>query len=62
VKRNAAVELELNLRLFKKDPVNYAYTIRDKNSENALVMKKIANNSTEQAMLAVLPKPPVLLK
>ena len=31
--------------------MNYAYTIRDKISENALVMKQIANNSTEQAML-----------
>ena len=31
--------------------VNYAHTIRDKVSENALVMKQIANNSTEQAML-----------
>ena len=31
--------------------MNYAYTIRDKVSENALVMKQIANNSPEQAML-----------
>jgi type I restriction enzyme R subunit len=37
--------------LFKKDPANYAYTIRDKISENALGMKQIANNSTELAML-----------
>ena len=31
--------------------MNYAQTIKDKVSENALVMKQIANNSTEQAML-----------
>jgi len=31
--------------------INHAYTIRDKVSENALVMSQIANNSTEQAML-----------
>lgn len=31
--------------------MNYAYTIRDKVSENALVMKQIANNSPQQAML-----------
>ena len=34
-----------------KDLVNYAYTIRDKIRENELVMKQIANNSAEQAML-----------
>lgn len=33
-----------------KDLVNYAYTIRDKISENDLVMKQIANSSPEQAM------------
>ncbi len=31
--------------------INYAYTIRDKFSENQLVMQQIANNSAEQAML-----------
>ena len=31
--------------------MNYAYTIRDKISENTWGMKQIANNSTEQAML-----------
>ena len=36
--------------------VNYAYTIRDKVSENELVMMQIANNSSEQAMLGDFPK------
>ena len=31
--------------------MNYAYTIRDKVSENEMVMKQIANNTAEQAML-----------
>jgi type I restriction enzyme R subunit len=33
------------------DLINYAFTIRDKISENAAVMHQIANNSREQAML-----------
>ncbi|WP_417535226.1 type I restriction endonuclease subunit R [Methylophaga sp.] len=37
--------------LSDKDMVNYAYTIRDKISENSLVMKQIANNPPEQAIL-----------
>ncbi len=44
-------ELFIIDHLTEKDLVNYAYTIRDKVSENALVMKQIANNSPEQAML-----------
>jgi type I restriction enzyme R subunit len=44
-------ELFITDQLTEKDLVNYAYTIRDKVSENALVMQQIANNSTEQAML-----------
>ncbi|MFZ2313831.1 MAG: hypothetical protein WAV82_14570 [Methylobacter sp.] len=36
--------------MFKKDPANYAYTIKDKISENALGMKQITNNSTKQAI------------
>jgi type I site-specific restriction-modification system R (restriction) subunit len=44
-------ELFITDHLPEKDLVNYAYTIRDKISKNALVMKQIANNSTEQAML-----------
>ena len=34
-----------------KDMVNYAYTIRDKVRENAVVMSQIQNNTAEQAML-----------
>lgn len=37
--------------LTENDLVNYAYTIRDKIRENELVMKQIAHNSAEQAML-----------
>lgn len=37
--------------LTESDLINYAYTIRDKVSENAAVMDQIANNSREQAML-----------
>jgi len=44
-------ELFITDHLTENDLVNYAHTIRDKISENALVMKQIANNSTEQAML-----------
>jgi len=44
-------ELFITDELTDKDMVNYAYTIRDKISENELVMSQIANNSPEQAML-----------
>jgi len=44
-------ELFITDELTDKDMVNYAYTIRDKLSENKLVMSQIANNSPEQAML-----------
>jgi type I restriction enzyme R subunit len=44
-------ELFITDHLTKDDLLNYAYTIRDKVRENELVMKQIANNSTEQAML-----------
>jgi len=44
-------ELFITDNLTDKDMVNYAYTIRDKVSENELVMKQIANNTAEQAML-----------
>ena len=37
--------------LTDKDLINYAYTIRDKVSENEKVMDQIANNSPEQALL-----------
>jgi len=36
--------------------VNYAHTIRDKVRENELVMRQLANNSAEQAMLGDFPK------
>ncbi len=44
-------ELFITDQLTDADMVNYAYTIRDKVGENALVMTQIANNSPEQAML-----------
>ncbi|NOR71720.1 MAG: DEAD/DEAH box helicase [Methylomarinum sp.] len=44
-------ELFITDELTDKDLVNYAYTVRDKLSENALVMSQIANNTPEQAML-----------
>ncbi len=44
-------EVFITDELTGKDLVNYAYTIRDKISENELVMHQIANNSTEQALL-----------
>lgn len=44
-------ELFITDNLTDKDMVNYAYTIRDKVSENELVMKQIVNNTAEQAML-----------
>ncbi len=37
--------------LTNKDLVNYAYTIRDKMSENVRVMNQLENNTAEQAML-----------
>ncbi|MEY3287843.1 MAG: hypothetical protein RLZZ419_85 [Pseudomonadota bacterium] len=40
-------ELFIIDHLTEKDLVNYAYTIRDKVLDNVLVMKQIANNSTE---------------
>lgn len=38
-------------QLSDKDMVNYAYTIRDKVSENGIVMQQLENNSAEQALL-----------
>ncbi|MBT7409372.1 MAG: type I restriction endonuclease subunit R, partial [Methylococcales bacterium] len=49
-------ELFITDGLTDNDLVNYAYTIRDKLSENELVMSQIANNSPEQAMLGDFPK------
>ena len=44
-------EVFITDELTDKDMVNYAYTIRDKGSENASVMSQIQNNTAEQAML-----------
>lgn len=44
-------ELFITDNLTDKDLVNYAYTIRDKVSENQQVMEQKANNPAEQAML-----------
>jgi type I restriction enzyme R subunit len=44
-------ELFITDGLSDKDLINYAYTIRDKVSENQRVMNQIANNSPEQALL-----------
>lgn len=49
-------ELFVTDQLTEKDIVNYAYTIRDKVSENSSVMNQIANNTREQAMLGDFPK------
>jgi type I restriction enzyme R subunit len=49
-------ELFITDELTDKDLVNYAYTVRDKLSENTLVMSQIANNTPEQAMLGDFPK------
>jgi len=48
---NRLNELFITDQLTEKDLVNYAYTIRDKIGENELVMKQIANNTPEQALL-----------
>ena len=53
---NRLNELFITDQLTEKDLVNYAYTIRDKVSENKLVMVQIANNTPEQAMLGDFPK------
>jgi len=44
-------EVFITDHLTEKDMVSYAYTIRDKVSENARVMDQIANNPAEQAIL-----------
>ncbi len=49
-------EIFITDELTEKDLVNYAYTVRDKVSENARVMEQLANNSPEQAMLGDFPK------
>jgi type I restriction enzyme R subunit len=49
-------ELFITDDLTEKDLINYAETIRDKVRENESVMKQIANNTDEQAMLGDFPK------
>ncbi|MCF6314073.1 MAG: DEAD/DEAH box helicase family protein [Verrucomicrobiales bacterium] len=49
-------ELFITDELSEKDLINYAETIRDKVMENEGVMKQIANNTDEQAMLGDFPK------
>jgi len=49
-------ELFITDHLTEKDLISYAYTIRDKVSENPGVMNQIRNNSPEQAMLGDFPK------
>ena len=44
-------DLFITDELTEKDMVNYAFTIRDKLSENEQIMHQISNNSPEQAML-----------
>jgi len=48
-------ELFITDELTESDLVSYAYTVRDKVKENAIVMDQIANNSSEQAMLGDFP-------
>ncbi|GLT19449.1 type I restriction-modification system, restriction (R) subunit [Vibrio zhanjiangensis] len=42
--------------LTDKDMLNYAFTVRDKLTENDIVMSQIANNTREQAMLGDFPR------
>ncbi|WP_367109575.1 type I restriction endonuclease subunit R [uncultured Psychrobacter sp.] len=42
-------------KLTESDLINYAQTVRDKMSENIIVMKQITNNTPEQAMLGDFP-------
>jgi type I restriction enzyme R subunit len=49
-------ELFITDHLTQNDLVNYAYTVRDKVRENETVMKQLANNSDEQALLGGFPK------
>ncbi len=49
-------ELFITDKLTEKDLINYAYSVRDKLSENVMVMTQIKNNTPEQAMLGDFPK------
>ncbi|GEK11552.1 type I restriction-modification system, restriction (R) subunit [Pseudoalteromonas peptidolytica] len=49
-------ELFITDNLTDKDMINYAFTVRDKLTENDAVMTQIANNTREQAMLGDFPQ------
>ena len=49
-------ELFITDELSEADMLNYAYTVADKVKENKNVMKQMANNSAEQALLGDFPK------
>ncbi|QAU34909.1 DEAD/DEAH box helicase family protein [Janthinobacterium sp. 17J80-10] len=49
-------ELFITDHLTESDMVNYAHTIRDKVKENEVVMRQLANNTAEQALLGDFPK------
>ena len=49
-------DLFITDNLTDKDMINYAFAVRDKQSENQAVMTQIANNTREQAMLGDFPK------
>ena len=49
-------ELFITDNLTDKDMINYAFTVRDKLSENEAVMTQIANNTRDQAMLGDFPQ------
>lgn len=49
-------EVFITDNLTDKDMINYAFTVRDKLTENDAVMTQIANNTREQAMLGDFPQ------
>ncbi|OED66714.1 restriction endonuclease subunit R [Vibrio tasmaniensis ZS-17] len=49
-------EVFITDNLSDKDMINYAFTVRDKLTENEAVMSQIANNTREQAMLGDFPQ------
>lgn len=49
-------EVFITDNLTDKDMINYAFTVRDKLTENDTVMRQIANNTREQAMLGDFPR------
>ncbi|MBE0508059.1 MAG: type I restriction endonuclease subunit R, partial [Marinospirillum sp.] len=49
-------EVFITDKLTDKDMINYAFTVRDKLTENETVMNQIANNTREQAMLGDFPR------